>query len=82
MMTEVFKLALLLGGVALTMYVTQAEQAYRIAAVEKNIEAQINGINETRRDITRIQIDLAKVVARDCHQQSYSQGEGPKLTVK
>lgn len=81
-MMELLKVALLLGGVALTMYVTQAEQAYRIAAVEKNIEAQSAAINETRRDITRIQIDLAKVVARDCHQQNYSQGVGPKLTVK
>lgn len=71
-MSELIKLALLLGGVALTMYVTQNEQSYRIAAVEKNIEAQVNSINETRKEITRIQVDLAKMVARDCHQPASS----------
>lgn len=54
------------------MYITQAEQSYRIAAVEKNIESQMNSINETRKEITRIQVDLAKMVSRDCRQQDSS----------
>lgn len=81
-MSELFKVALLVGGVALTMYITQAEQSYKIAAVEKSIEAQINSINETRKDITRIQVDLAKVAARDCFPQSHSKAWEQKLTVK
>lgn len=54
------------------MYITQAEQSYRIAAVEKNIESQMNSINETRKEITRIQVDLAKMVSRECRPQATS----------
>lgn len=68
-MSEWLKIAMMLGGVAITMYITQREQAYRLASLERGFEAHLQlhsaDLAEIRKDLSAMKVDLATVAARD-----------------
>ena len=65
-MNELLKILMVVGGVAVTMYVTQREQVYQIEALEKSLNLRATELNEVRKDINLIQISLARVSSREC----------------
>lgn len=71
-MNELFKILVVVGGVAVTMYVTQREQVYQIEALEKSLNLRATELNEVRKDINLIQISLARVSSRECQTQFHS----------
>ena len=68
-MSEWLKVAMMLGGVAITMYITQREQAYRLAALEKGFENHLSlhsqDLSEIRKGLSEIRVNLATVAARE-----------------
>ena len=69
-MNEWVKIATMLGGVAITMYVTQREQSYRLAALEKSFDGHLQlhslDLSEIRKDLSSMKVDLATVAAKEC----------------
>lgn len=65
-MQEIFKAAFVICGVAITMYVTQKEQTFHIEALQKSFDVRASELEKIRRDINEIQVNLARVSARDC----------------
>lgn len=78
-MNEWLKIAAMLGGVAITMYVTQREQAYRLAALEKafdnHLQLHSTDLAEIRKDLSAIKVDLATVAAQDCGDPSRTKAD-------
>ena len=66
-MNELFKAAFVVMGVAITMYVTQREQTFRLEALQKSFETRATELEKIRKDITEIQVNLARVSSRDCY---------------
>ena len=68
-MSEWIKIATMLGGCAITMYITQREQAYRLASLERGFETHLQlhsaDLSEIRKDLSEMKVDLATVAARD-----------------
>ena len=69
-MNELFRAGFVVMGVAITMYVTQQEQAVRLEALQKSFETESSELGQIRKDITAIQVNLAKVSSRDCYPAS------------
>jgi hypothetical protein len=69
-MNDWFKFALMLGGVGITMYVTQSEQSFRLAALEKEFDQHLTlhnrDLNEIKKDVNSIQVSMARVVGKEC----------------
>lgn len=69
-MNDWLKFALMLGGVGITMYVTQSEQSFRLAALEKAFDQHLalygRDLNEIKKDVNSIQVNMARVAGKEC----------------
>jgi hypothetical protein len=85
-MNEWLKVAAMLGGVAITMYVTQREQTFRLNALEKAFDAHLqlhnDDLAEIRRDLNAMKVDLAKVALKECPIPSRSTVQGQNQWVR
>ena len=64
-MSEWIKAFIMVGGMAITMYVVQKEHSYRLEALEKQFSQHLQmherDLNEIRKDINQIKVDIARL---------------------
>lgn len=64
-MSDWLKIVFMLGGMAVTMYVVQKEQSFRLEALEKqftqHLQLHERDLNELKKDINQIKIDIARL---------------------
>lgn len=69
-MSDWLKALMMLGGVGIAMYVTQSEQSFKIAALEKAFDQHLalhnRDLTEIRKDVNLIQVNMARVAAKEC----------------
>ena len=69
-MSDWLKMVAMLVGVAVTMYVTQREQSYRLSMLERSFENHLqlhnSDLSEIRKDLNAMKVDLARVALKEC----------------
>ena len=69
-MSDWLKMVAMLMGVAVTMYVTQREQSYRLSTLERSFENHLqlhnSDLSEIRKDLNAMKVDLARVALKEC----------------
>ena len=64
-MNDWIKIMFMLGGMAVTMYVAQKEQSFRLEALEKGFQQHLQlherDLNEIKKDINQIKVDVARL---------------------
>lgn len=64
-MSDWLKMLMMVGGMAVTMYVVQREHAYRLEVLEKGYQQHLQlheqDLNELKKDINQIKVDIARL---------------------